>query len=110
MPTLKSYLTGFITSVALTLAAYFVVVNHVVSGSILIFVILGLAMVQLVVQLIFFLHINQGADRRWNLVVLLSTVSIILILVIGSVWIMNHLNYNMSPKDINNYMDSHDGI
>ena len=109
MPTYKSYITGFICSAILTLAAYFIVVYHVPNA---VFIILGLALIQLLVQLIFFLHLNQGADRKWNLVVLLSTVSIILILVIGSIWIMNHLNYNMmaSPTQMNTYIDSQDGL
>ena len=101
MATFKSYLTGFILSVILTLAAYFAVTNHA-SNALLI--ILALAVVQLVVQLVFFLHLNQGSDRHWNLTVFFSTVSIILILVIGSIWIMNHLNYNMTPGDMNTYM------
>lgn len=92
MPTYKSYITGFLLSLGLTLAAYFAVVNHV---ALTLWVITGLAMVQLVVQLIFFLHLGQGEDGRWNFAVFLSTVGIVFILVIGTIWIMNHLNYNM---------------
>lgn len=106
MPTYKSYITGFILSIALTLAAYFAVVKNLPNA---LLIILLLAIVQLFVQLIFFLHLNKGSDRGWNLVVLLSTASIILILVVGSLWIMNHLNYNMTPQDINNYMSNQGG-
>ena len=107
MPTYKAYITGFILSLILTLASYFAVVNH---APVTAFVILGLAFVQFIVQLIYFLHLGQGQDGSWNLVIFFSTVGIIFILVVGSIWIMNHLNYNMSPQDINNYMDSQDGI
>jgi cytochrome o ubiquinol oxidase operon protein cyoD len=107
MPTFKSYLTGFIISMCLTLAAYFAVVSRA-GGALLI--ILGLAIAQLIVQLTFFLHLNKGEDSRWNLVVFASTVSIILILVIGSIWIMDHLNYNMSPQQQNDYINGQDGI
>ena len=106
MPKLKSYLAGFITSIVLTLAAYFIVVYRVPNAFTIILI---LAIIQLLAQLIFFLHLGKGEDARWNMVVLLSTVSIILILVVGSIWIMNHLNYNMTPQDINNYMSDQSG-
>ena len=101
MATFKSYLTGFILSVALTLAAYFAVINYASHAAIIILI---LALAQLVVQLIYFLHLGQGANGHWNLTALFSTISIILILVVGSLWIMNHLNYNMSPDQMNNYL------
>ncbi len=107
MPTFKSYITGFIFSLALSLAAYFVVVNHASHVSI---IILALALVQMVIQLIYFLHLGQGADGKWNLSVFFSTISIILILVVGSIWIMNHLNYNMTPNDMNTYMLKSEGM
>jgi len=109
MPTLKAYVTGFVLSVALTLGAYFAVANSWLAGNALIFCVLALAVIQLVVQLVFFLHLNEGEDRRWNFVVLCSTVLIVLILVVGSIWIMNHLNYNMTPSQINNYMNDQGG-
>lgn len=101
MPTFKSYITGFILSAALTLLAYFAVVNNALNALLLISV---LAIAQLFVQMIFFLHLNKGSDRGWNLAVFASTVSIILILVAGSLWIMNHLNYNMTGAQMDNYM------
>ncbi len=107
MPTFKSYVIGFILSVTLTLVAYFAVTNH---ASAAISIILGLAMVQLVVQLIFFLHLGKGKDARWNIVVFASTISIIVILVGGSIWIMHHLNYNMTPQDMNTYMLKSEGM
>src|SRR6266511_856026 len=96
MPTFRTYITGFILSIALTLAAYFAVVNNV-SNTLLI--ILIFAIIQLFVQLIFFLHLNQCSDRGWNFTVLFSTFSVILILVVGSLWIMNHLNYSHMPSE-----------
>jgi cytochrome o ubiquinol oxidase operon protein cyoD len=98
--TLKSYITGFILSIALTLAAYFAVANHLLTGTTVIAFILGLAMIQLVVQLLFFLHMGQEKKPRWNLLFFLSFISIIAIVVIASLWIMAHLNYNMSPDQV----------
>jgi cytochrome o ubiquinol oxidase operon protein cyoD len=116
MSTYKSYITGFILSIALTLAAYFAVQQHALSNHIiyshkfLIPFILVLAVVQLLVQLIFFLHIGRGSDRGWNLAALISTISIILILVIGSLWIMNHLNYNMTPSQMDKDIIKSEGM
>jgi cytochrome o ubiquinol oxidase operon protein cyoD len=116
MPTFKSYLTGFVLSVALTLLAFYFVTAHISSGHILYshnfltVATLALALVQAVIQMLFFLHLNKGENARWNLAVFGSTVCIILILVIGSIWIMGHLNYNMTPQDMNTYMINYDNI
>ncbi len=109
MPTLKAYVTGFILSLVLTLGAYFAVVYNLLSGNALTLPILVFAVIQLLVQMIFFLHLHKGEDRKWNFMVLLSTVTIVLILVVGSIWIMNHLNYNMTPSQMNNYMNDQGG-
>ena len=101
MATFKSYITGFIFSIALTLMAYFAVANHAPN---ILPIILTLAIIQLFVQLIFFLHVGKGSDRIWNLVVLFSTVGIVLILVLGSIWIMGHLNYNMTPGQVQEFI------
>jgi cytochrome o ubiquinol oxidase operon protein cyoD len=71
-----------------------------------------LAIVQLLVQLIFFMHLASENGPRWKLAVLISTVGIILIVVVGSIWIMNHLNYNMmaNPTQMNQYIQSQDGF
>jgi len=109
--TTKSYVVGFVLSTLLTLLASFVAVGRVFSGWVLIAAIIGLALVQLSVQLIFFLHISQESKPRWNLAIVLSTISIILVIVGGSLWIMNNLNYhNMSPSDTNNYILKDEGI
>src|SRR5271154_1342220 len=115
---MKSYITGYISSVLLTLAAYALIEIHITSlhetfsHPFLTVAILVLAVVQLIVQLIFFLHLGGGPEGRWNLVIFGPTLAIVLILVVGSLWIMNHLNYNMmaSPTQMNAYIQSQDGI
>jgi len=92
----------------LTLAAYFAVVSNFPNALLIIFV---LAVIQLFVQMVFFLHLlSKSSDRNYNLAVLTSTVSIILIVVIGSLWIMRHLNYNMTPDQMNDYMLKTEGV
>lgn len=106
----KKYITGFILSVVLTLAAFLVVLRpglfNLASGGVIV-TILTLAVSQALVQLFFFLHLGEEKGPRWNLAVLLSTLGIILLVVVGSLWIMSNLNYNMmsmSPSDMNTYM------
>jgi cytochrome o ubiquinol oxidase operon protein cyoD len=91
--------TGFIVSLMLTLAAYFMIVNPAFfdfdarSASIVIFI---LALTQSLVQLIFFIDIwKDRSGFLWNLGVFISTASIIFIVIYFSIWIINHLNYNM---------------
>ena len=113
--TFTSYIIGFIVSALLTLTAYFIVMDpglfHASYGAI-IPAILILAVIQLLVQLIFFMHIASETGPRWRLFTLVSTVGIVLIVVVGSMWIMNHLNYNMmaSPSEMNTYIQSQDGF
>ncbi|OGE73783.1 MAG: cytochrome o ubiquinol oxidase subunit IV [Candidatus Doudnabacteria bacterium RIFCSPLOWO2_02_FULL_42_9] len=94
----KSYLLGFILSILLTVAAYLLVVNNMLSQGVLIIVILALAVIQLWVQLIMFLHLGQETGPRWKLISWISTASVLLIVVIGSIVIMNNLNYHV-PSD-----------
>ena len=111
--TLTAYIIGFALSIVLTLAAFFVVIRpgffQMGSGAV-IATILALAVAQLTVQMLFFLHLGSESGPRWNLVVFLSTVSIVLIIVMGSLWIMNHLNYNMTPGEMNTYMLKQEGM
>lgn len=111
MGTLRSYIIGFILSLALTAASFYIVANHSIQGKNLIFAIFGLALVQLLVQLIYFLHLGSGKDRLWSLMIFASTISIILIIVIGSLVIMNNLNYNhMTAEEMNQLLLEKEGI
>ncbi len=114
MKLFKSYLIGFVISIILTLAAFVPVFQHAQSAhqafshQFLIYWIVIIAIIQALIQLLFFLHLRQASPS--SKVILFSTVSIILILVIGSIWIMGHLNYNMTPSDMNNYLMQAEGI
>ena len=90
--------TGFIASLLLTFAAYFLILDpeffnfNTKTAVTLIFT---LALTQSIVQLIFFINVWKEKGPLWNLTIFLSTVSIIFVVVFFSIWIMNHLNYNM---------------
>jgi cytochrome o ubiquinol oxidase operon protein cyoD len=107
--TLRSYTIGFGLSIILTLAAYFAVVKHAFSGKALLVVLLGLAVVQFMVQLFFFLHIGRETKPRWKLLMLFLMITFVLILVIGSLWIMYNLNYRMTPQQMDQYMRNQAG-
>ncbi|MEN9946684.1 MAG: cytochrome o ubiquinol oxidase subunit [Pseudomonadota bacterium] len=92
---LKSYIVGFILSIILTVIPYFLVVNHVLTGNSLIFTIMGIGVLQLLIQVIFFLHLSLAPESRSTTLSFIFTVVIVLILVVGSLWIMWNLNYNM---------------
>lgn len=90
----RSYVTGFVLSLILTLTAYLLVVHGVFSGWTLVYALAALAVSQLLVQLVCFLHLGRESRPRWNLTVMLFAVMVVAILVFGSLWIMKNLAYN----------------
>jgi cytochrome o ubiquinol oxidase operon protein cyoD len=96
---LRAYVIGFISSLVLTMVSYVLVVNQVFSRTVLIAFIMGLALAQFTLQLIYFLHLGNERKPRWKFLVFTFMVSIVLILVAGSIWIMDNLNYNMPSGD-----------
>lgn len=106
---LKTYLIGFSLSLILTLLSYSAVINHGLRASSLVAFIIGLAITQFIVQLFFFMHLGQETKPRWKLLVLFFMLGVVLILVVGSLWIMANLNYRMTPQQMNQYMTNQDG-
>ena len=90
--TLKSYVIGFITSILLTAASFYVVSTRFLSGQFLIYTIIAMALIQAIVQLLFFLHVGQEAKPRWETLVFYFMVMVLIIISIGSLWIMYDLN------------------
>jgi cytochrome o ubiquinol oxidase operon protein cyoD len=66
-----------------------------------------LAIAQMGVHLVFFLHITTGADNTNNVLALAFGVLIVTIVVIGSIWIMTNLNDNMMPAELMNLHMQH---
>jgi cytochrome o ubiquinol oxidase operon protein cyoD len=90
-----SYIIGFILSILLTIIPYTIVVHHLLSSDALVISIVVLGVLQLLVQLIFFLHLSAHPSQRWNVITFAFTLLILVILVAGSLWIMWNMNYNM---------------
>ncbi len=115
MKGLRAYVTGFAASLFLTLTAFYAVWQHTqdrsqaLSAGLLIFIIVGLALVQLAVQLVFFLHLGKGSKSRWNVMVSLFAVLVVGIIVFGSLWIMQNLNYHVQPSESETYLLKDEG-
>lgn len=107
---LVSYSTGFVLSVLLTITAYFSVVNRTLPGDSLTGLVVGLAVVQLLVQLVFFLHLGRESRPRWKLIIFAFMLLTVGTIVIGSLWIMNHLNYNMMTHEMDKQLLHEEGI
>jgi len=108
--TLASYIIGFILSLLFTLLPYYMVVNKTMSGNALLAAILGFAVMQMFVQIFFFLHLGRGPKPFYNIVFFFATVGIIIIAVGGSLFIMNNLYANMSPAEVTKKLAQDEGI
>ena len=91
----KQYTVGFILSVLLTIIPFGMVMAGGFSRGLLMTVIGITAVAQVLAQLVFFLHMNTSSEQRWNLIAFIYTILCIAVLLIGSVWIMNYLHFNM---------------
>ncbi len=90
----KKYIIGYVLSLLLTLATFASVQATIIDGWALRSVLVVLAVVQLIVQLVYFLHISVETKPRWKLLVLLYTIMTVVVIVLGSMWIMYNLDYN----------------
>lgn len=96
--TLKGYMTGFVLAVILTAIPFWIVMSGGVGDSnTTALVIMGLAVVQIVVHMIYFLHMNTKSEGGWTILALIFTIVIVVIALSGSIWVMYHLNHNMMP-------------
>ncbi|HEY1229801.1 MAG TPA: cytochrome o ubiquinol oxidase subunit IV [Ramlibacter sp.] len=95
--TLKGYLTGFGLSVVLTAIPFWLVMAKVLPPQLTGFVILGFAAVQMLVHMVYFLHMNAKVEGGWSMLALLFTAAVVVIMLAGSIWVMFHMNANMMP-------------
>jgi len=101
--TLRGYVTGFAAAVILTAIPFWLVMGRTFgSSSITAAVILAFAAVQIVVHMVYFLHMSPKSEGGWNLLALLFTVMLVVIALSGSLWVMYHLNHNMMPESMQN--------
>lgn len=94
---LRDYVVGFFLSLLLTFASFGVVMLGVVPAGMALTSIVLLCVAQLVVQLVYFLHIGAKRSQRQNSAIFLCTAGLIAIIVAGSLWVMHNANTNMMP-------------
>jgi cytochrome o ubiquinol oxidase subunit IV len=94
--TLKGYTIGFILSVILTAIPFWLVMNNVIADSgTLALTLLGFGAVQIVVHMIYFLHMNAKSEAGWTMLSTIFTIVLVVITLSGSLWVMFHMNTNM---------------
>ncbi len=107
----RSYGTGFVLAILLTNVAFLLVASKALTGWGLAVALSALAIAQLWVQLRFFLHLGKESKPRWNLLMFLFAVMVVVIVVFGSLWIMQNLNYHgMTPQDTDKSIIEDEGI
>ena len=96
--TFKSYMTGFVLSVILTAIPFWLVMGNVLNDTLKTsIVIMALAAVQIVVHMIYFLHMNTKSEGGWTFLALVFTLTLVVITLVGSIWVMYHMDQNMMP-------------
>ena len=94
--TSKGYLIGFFTSLILTVIPFYYTYDPFFSKGVTYAILFGCAVVQVFVHFIYFLHMETHTNEgRWNIVALLFSAVVVLILIVGSIWVMWNLNANM---------------
>ncbi len=92
---LKSYLTGFVLALILTAIPFALVMRGAWSPAATLAGIIIAGIVQILVHLHYFLHLDTSSAARWNVLALLFTLLIMILFVGGGLWIMSNLNYRM---------------
>lgn len=95
---LRGYLIGFFLSVVLTAVPFWLVMGDVLDSKQLTgFIVMALAVVQIVVHMVYFLHMDTRSDQGWTMMALIFTLIVVVIALSGSLWVMYHLNTNTMP-------------
>ncbi|MBO9395953.1 MULTISPECIES: cytochrome o ubiquinol oxidase subunit IV [unclassified Shimia] len=94
----RDYLKGFIFSVILTVIPFYCVMSGAVTDvPTLIAIIFGLGAIQMLVHVVYFLHLTVSAEDGWQAMSVVFTVMLVVIIMAGSIWVMAHLHENMMP-------------
>lgn len=93
------YVIGFLLSVLLTAVPFALVMTNAIADTrITAGIVVVLAIVQIVVHMIYFLHMSSKSEHGWTLMSLIFTAIIVVIVLSGSLWVMYHMNLNMMPS------------
>jgi cytochrome o ubiquinol oxidase operon protein cyoD len=92
-----NYTIGLFLAALLSIAAFYVAAEHIVWAPSVPVALCVLAVAQMGVHLVFFLHITTGPDNTNNVLALAFGILIVALVVFGSIWIMDHLNHRLMP-------------
>ena len=92
---LKSYLTGFVLALILTAIPFALVMRGTLSSEAALAAIFSAGLLQILVHLHYFLHLDTSSAARWNVLAMIFTILIMILFVGGTLWIMYTLNYRM---------------
>ncbi len=95
---IKPLILGFVTSLVLVFVGYYISTHHYISSDTMLLSLFGIAIVQALIQLLFFLHLRMEKKPRWGFIIFLFLLLLLIIIVGGSIWIMMNLNYNLMPN------------
>lgn len=96
--TFRGYMVGFALSVLLTVIPFWLVMGEVLpSKNLTIALILAFAVVQMLVQVVYFLHLDTRSQGGWNMLAAIFTIILVVIAIAGSLWVMFNMNSNMMP-------------
>jgi cytochrome o ubiquinol oxidase operon protein cyoD len=93
------YLVGLALATLLTCVSFYIAQSTLVWQPSIPIALSVLALAQMGVHLVFFLHITSGSDSVNNVMALAFGLLIVALLVFGSLWIMTHLNHNVMPME-----------
>ncbi|MGK2910741.1 MAG: cytochrome o ubiquinol oxidase subunit IV, partial [Sphingobium sp.] len=93
----SGYLIGFGLSVVLTAIPFWLVMTGVLPVQATAYIIMAFAAVQIVVHMIYFLHMTTKSEGGWTMMALIFTIVLVGIAFSGSLWVMYHLSTNMMP-------------
>ena len=94
---IRGYLVGLVLASALTVASFWASSTHLIYGPGVPIALVVLAVAQMGIHLVFFLHITTAPDNTNNVLALAFGVLIVFVLIFGTVWAMAHMNANMMP-------------
>lgn len=100
------YGSGFLTALVLTYLMYFSATGRWFAGLWLGAFLLALALGQIILQLVVFLHVGRENGPRWTLISIFYMCLMVLIVAVATLWIMANMNYNMhmSPEQMEQFM------
>ena len=97
--TFSGYMVGFVLSIILTAIPFWLVMSKVIADrNTAVLVLGGFAVVQILVHMVCFLHMNGKVEGGWTMLSTIFTVVFVAIAIAGTLWVMFHMNANMMPE------------